>query len=103
MNQIEKLTLNYQVTENKLQALSSKIEQRRWAVTRSKSSKVVKDEATKQAASITNLAHMLNKVHFDKIKVVNSKKAHQHLKERVAQLKTEPPKGGLNTKGSLAQ
>lgn len=46
---------------------------------------------------------MLNKIHFDKINVENRKRAHQQLKERVTQLKTEPPKGGLNTKGSLAQ
>lgn len=88
MNQIEKLTLNYHVNENKLQTLGEKIDKKRIADKKILSSKTQANLTREHATSISNLANLLNKVHFDKIKSVNNKKAHSNLKERVSMLKT---------------
>ena len=103
MNSIEKLTLNYRHTENRLASLNENALKKRNYLHRKQSSSLLKSQDKEQAKSIGSLAHMLNKIHFDKIRVVHKKKSQQMMREKVKVLKTEQPVYGINTKGSMAQ
>jgi hypothetical protein len=81
--------------------MNQKVKKKNELKERMKSAKLVRLSTTGNSTSLSNVANMLNKIHFDKLRHTNNKNLN-NIRERVQQQRRSEMEYGLNTRGSLA-
>ena len=102
LNQIERHTLNIKVADSRLKEITQKVQMNNDLKQRLNSAKLGRLSTISHSTSLSNVANMMNKIHFDKLRHTNSKNL-KVVRERVKQQRRSELDYGLNTLGSLAQ